>query len=333
MTSRFSSGSQMSAVSPQAGNDSPSSSHLGHVTVMLCTFNGELYLAEQLDSIARQTHSKWSVVASDDGSSDATIEILRRYQACWGAEKLKIVNGPRKGFSQNFMSVVCGLEDNSDYYSWSDQDDIWNVDKLEKAIEWIKTVPESIPALYCGRTETVTATGDSAGYSPLFERPPSFSNSLVQSLAGGNTMVLNRAARNLLKAIGRDFSIVSHDWWAYIVICGVGGVVHYDNRPFVRYRQHGNNLVGSNSDFYSRLKRVTMIFSGRFFEWNQKNIAALETIEVLLTNKNQTVLNNFKQSRRGNVAKRFFYLKRSGVYRQTRLGNCALMFAVLCNAI
>ncbi|UVL38920.1 glycosyltransferase family 2 protein [Pseudomonas sp. B21-040] len=318
---------------PQEGKDSPSSAGLDHVTVMLCTFNGERFLAQQLDSIADQTHSRWSVVVSDDGSSDATLDILRSYQARWGVEKLKILDGPRNGFAQNFMSIVCDLADTSDYYSWADQDDIWHEEKIAKALEWIKTVPDHVPALYCGRTETITASGESVGKSPLFKRPPSFNNSLVQSLAGGNTMVFNRAAQQVLKNIGRSFPIVSHDWWAYLVICGVGGIVHYDERPFVCYRQHGSNLVGSNSDLYSRLKRLGMMFSGRFQEWNQNNITALESMQSLLTTSNRSILNDFKRARNGSIAKRFLNLKRSGVYRQTKLGGCALMLAVLCNAI
>lgn len=333
MTSRFTSGSQKSSVVTPDGGECLHSAHEAHVTVMLCTFNGERFLAEQLDSIARQTHTKWSVVVSDDGSSDATLDILRSYQSRWGGDKLVIVNGPRKGFAKNFMSVAYGLEGASDYYSWADQDDIWHEEKIEEALNWIGTVPENIPALYCGRTETITADGTSVGQSPLFKRPPSFSNSLVQSIAGGNTMVFNRAALKVLKAIGSDFSIVSHDWWAYMVVCGIGGVVHYDERSFVRYRQHGGNLVGANSSFFSRLKRIRMILSGRFCVWNQLNITALESMESLLSNESKTILCDFKQSRNGNVFKRIFYLKRSGVYRQTWFGGCALIFAVLCNAI
>lgn len=333
VTNRFTSSSQKRSAASQYGNDSLPSAQGDHVTVMLCTFNGERFLAEQLDSIAGQTHASWSVLVSDDGSSDATLDILRAYQARWGDNRLNVVDGPRKGFAQNFMSIACGLEISSDYYSWADQDDIWHEKKIEKALEWIKTVPENEPALYCGRTETVTADGFSVGQSPLFGRPPSFNNSLVQSIAGGNTMVFNRAALKILKAVGNDFPIVSHDWWAYLVVSGVGGIVHYDENSYVRYRQHDSNLVGSNSGFFSRLKRMRMILSGRFCIWNQQNIAALESMRTLLSNENQTILRDFKQARTGNVVKRFVYLKRSGVYRQTRFGNCALLFAVLCNAI
>ena len=83
--------------------------------------------------------------------------------------------------------------------------------------------------------------------SPLFRRPPSFRNALVQSLAGGNTMVLNRPARDLVALASRRARFVSHDWWAYLLVTGAGGAVHYSAKPLVRYRQHAHNLVGANT--------------------------------------------------------------------------------------
>ncbi|WP_342367198.1 glycosyltransferase family 2 protein [Pseudomonas sp. TH15] len=333
MASRFTSGSQQSLAIFEEGKENRPSNQSVHVKILLCTFNGERFLAEQLDSIAAQTHENWSVTVSDDGSSDRTIDILREYKSRWGAEKLLIVDGPRAGFAQNFMSLVCDLEGRSDYYSWADQDDIWDAYKIERALECIGRTPADTPVLYCGRTNIVTENGEPVGQSPLFKRPPSFCNSLVQSLAGGNTMVFNHSAQKLLMSVGRKFPIVSHDWWAYLVITGVGGTVYYDKQPHLNYRQHAGNIVGANSSFFARLKRLKMIFSGRFYDWNQKNIFALETMQYSLTMNNQRVLESFQKARSGGVVTRVFYLKRSGVYRQTLLGGCALVFAVLCNAI
>ena len=69
---------------------------MSHVAILMGTFNGEKFLREQLDSIAAQTHQNWVVGASDDGSSDATLEILLEYQKQWGAGKLEIMFGYQK---------------------------------------------------------------------------------------------------------------------------------------------------------------------------------------------------------------------------------------------
>ena len=111
----------------------------------------------------------------------------------------------------------------------------------------MRTQDGSLPLLFCSRTLTITESGTPVGMSPLFRRTPSFRNALVQSLAGGNTMVLNRAARDIVALASRRARFVSHDWWAYLLVTGAGGVVHYSAKPLVRYRQHAQNLVGANT--------------------------------------------------------------------------------------
>lgn len=76
------------------------------VAILLSTYNGERFLVEQLDSLLAQTHRDWIIYASDDGSIDSTLAILREYQQRVGEERFFIFNGPRQGFAKNFMSLV-----------------------------------------------------------------------------------------------------------------------------------------------------------------------------------------------------------------------------------
>ena len=173
------------------------------VAILLCTYNGARFLAEQLDSLEAQTHQNWVVIASDDGSSDQTLEILRQYQTKWSSGKLTIRSGSQKGFCQNFLSLACDPEIKADYYAFCDQDDVWLPGKLEAALaNIIANQSDDVPYLYCGRTKYVTENLKPCGMSPLFVFPPSFRNALVQSIAGGNTMVFNLAAKNLIEKVG-----------------------------------------------------------------------------------------------------------------------------------
>ncbi len=169
------------------------------VAVLMGTFNGERFLAEQLDSLAAQTHPDWELWASDDGSKDNTLAILEAYRAKWGGERLTVLRGPARGLATNFLSLACKSGIQADYYAYSDQDDIWEPDKLSRAVSWLERMPPSEPALYCSRTMLVDAAGKEMGLSELHARPPCFANALVQNIAGGNTMVFNNAARNLLR--------------------------------------------------------------------------------------------------------------------------------------
>ena len=303
------------------------------VAILLCTFYGQDFLAQQLDSFAAQTHANWEVWAADDGSKDGTHSILKDYQQKWSDGQLTIHAGAAKGFAANFLFLTCKTNIVADYYAYSDQDDIWELNKLARAVEWLESIPSSIPAVYCSRTRLVDASNKDIGLSPLFSKPPSFSNALMQNIGGGNTMVFNNAARDLLREAGEDLPIVTHDWWVYMLITGCGGQVFYDTEPSVRYRQHENNLVGTNGTWQARLKRLHMLWRGYFRSWNDRNIAALLTMNHRLTPDNRKTLTYFIKARKMGLVPRLFYFKLSGIYRQTFLGNLGLIAGALFRRI
>lgn len=305
----------------------PDSSHdLPRVAILLTTYNGSKFLEEQLQSIIEQTHARWTLYVSDDGSSDDTLTIIESYQATLGGERVRLFHGPRRGFAQNFLSLIRSPEVCGDYFAFCDQDDIWFPDKLERSLAQVPRV-ENAPALYCSRTRLIDEAGHEIGYSPLFDRPPSFCNALVQSLAGANTMLLNPAARALLAQIPLEAPVVSHDWLCYLLVSGCGGQVCYDPKPTLDYRQHGGNLIGSNSGFGDRLRRVRKMFAGTFRDWNRQNLLALSYCASQFETHNRIVLDQFKSARDAGLLQRLYLLRRAGVYRQTGFGNIGLLLA------
>jgi len=303
------------------------------VAILMCSYNGESFLAEQLESFQQQSHRDWTVYVSDDGSQDRTLDILQATTTQWEAGRLQVFDGPGRGFVANFLSLTCRADIHADYYAWADQDDIWKHEKLEKAIAWLKSIPENVPALYCGRTELISETGLPFGFSPKFALAPHFSNALVQNIGGGNTMVFNHATRALLQEAGDKLNVPSHDWWAYQLISGVGGAVHYDPVPTVLYRQHDENVVGTNSNWWARIKRLRMAFGGLFYEWNTLNIKALGTMRHRLTQEHLVKLDQFKAAREQPLFSRILGFKRAGLYRQTVFGNLGLILATLLKKI
>ncbi|MGV6396596.1 glycosyltransferase family 2 protein [Pseudomonas caspiana] len=303
------------------------------VSLLMCTYNGARFIDQQLSSLERQSYTNWTLVVSDDGSHDNTLEIVRAFAERSGSDRVKIIEGPRQGFASNFLSLTAREDIRADFYAWSDQDDIWHEDKLQTALNWIATIPSETPALYCARSELIGDTGTAEGFSPLFSRPPHFSNALVQSIAGGNTMVFNQAARDLLRDAGGSVDVPSHDWWAYLLISGAGGIIHYDQQPKLLYRQHNQNLIGSNATWCARLKRLHMVFKGSFHDWNSRNICALETMGDRLTQEHQVRLAHFKAAQHRNLLSRIQSFRRAGLYRQTRSQNLALLLAVLFKKI
>ena len=176
---------------------------------------------------------------------------LSDFGECHAPRRTWIMRGPGQGFAQNFLALLRQAGPLVPYAAFCDQDDVWLRHKLARALAHLRTVPRGLPGLYAGRTMICDDDLKPLRASPLFKHPPRFENALVQSIGGGNTMVMNRAALDLLQdTAGQAKGIVSHDWWAYQLIAGAGGVVIYDRMPTVLYRQHSGNLVGASDSAF-----------------------------------------------------------------------------------
>lgn len=296
--------------------------------IILCTYNGGQYLDEQLASYAAQTTSDWDLFVYDDGSTDKTETLVQTFQqqvlpraVHWQR------NATKRGFALNFLYGLVNTPDHYDYYAFSDQDDVWAKNKLARAQQFFSNVPENIPAVYGTRTTLTDAQGNVIGLSRLFNKRPSFKNALMQSIAGGNTMVLNRAARDLIHRADKNINVESHDWFIYQLVTGAGGIMHYDVMPTLLYRQHGGNLIGSNLGFFARFSRMLNLFNGTFQGWMDRNLDALSKNTHLLTAENQAFLQSFIAARHGPVYQRPVSFVTLGFYRQQRIDNMALFCA------
>ncbi|MEH6585330.1 MAG: glycosyltransferase family 2 protein [Halioglobus sp.] len=301
------------------------------VAVLLCTYNGNRFLSSQLESLLNQAAVSVSLTASDDGSTDNTVQILRDCSR-HNRQIIDLRQGPRAGAAQNFLSLICDKNISANYFAYADQDDIWDEDKLSRAVSALAECHPNRPALYCARTRSLSASGEISGCSPLFCRSPSFANALVHNIGGGNTMVMNRASRELL-CRGGNVDVVSHDWWTYLLVSGAGGTVIYDPEPCLDYRQHSANQIGANTGIKRRASRYLEALNGRNRDWNSRNISALEQNAALLTPDNQQRLRSFSQSRHGGLLTRFRGIRRAGLYAQTFSGNLGLFFATLLKKI
>lgn len=301
------------------------------VAILLCTKDGEAFLAEQLDSIERQSHRNWRLVASDDGSTDRTLSILDGFRQRH-PDRVDIRQGPRRGFCANFLSLATDSAIEADYYAYCDQDDIWEPEKLSRALDRLRIQGEDVPALYCSRTRLIDRKGAEIGLTRKLGRPPGFRNALVENICSGNAMVFNQAARHLLVRAGM-VGVFFHDWWAYLLITACGGVVHYEPTPDVLYRQHGNNIIGPNIGMRGMAIRAAVLLDGRFGRWIDANLHALDGVIDLMQPENQNTLRQFRRARGVGPVARLACLKRSGAYRQTVTGNAALAFAALLGRV
>jgi glycosyltransferase involved in cell wall biosynthesis len=303
------------------------------VVVFLATYNGQKFLAQQLDSLKAQSHTNWELWVSDDGSKDNTLALLEGHQKSCTLNSCFIHQGPGKGFAQNFLSLVCKPQAIAQYYAYCDQDDYWHKDKLKKALAWLETSDPAKPALYCSRTKLIDEQNKGLGYSPKYKKGPGFANAMVQNIAAGNTIVLNHAAVELLRKAGDEVVVPAHDWWTYLLVSGAGGSVFFDVHPTIDYRQHGLNVLGANTGWMARMHRIKRLFRGDFQRWNDQNVKALCSVLPLLTGENQKLLKEFALMRKEKWLRRCLKTKKMGLYRQTLLGNLGLAVAAVFNKL
>jgi len=298
------------------------------VAIMMCTYNGERYLDEQLASFVQQSHRTWSLHISDDGSSDRTHQLIENFAQTYPGHTVTWREGPRQGFSKNFVSLMCDESIAADYFALADQDDVWFPDKLERALAALQTVPSNVPALYGSRTALVDESLQRMGMSPLFRNQPDLRNALVQTFAGGNTMVMNAAARRLLLKAGAEVDVYAHDWWLSLVVAAVGGPLLYDPQPSLYYRQHRGNQLGHNTSIRGKWQRFEKLFSGNFAEWSNRNLTALEALRSEIPKSNQQLLDDYAAWRQQGLSQRLKGMWRSALFRQDLPGQLALWLAV-----
>jgi glycosyltransferase involved in cell wall biosynthesis len=298
------------------------------VTVLMATYNGAAFLDEQLRSIAgQQGVGRVDLYVSDDGSTDDTLARLADWAARWDRGTFQVVRGPGQGFAENFRSLAASVPVPEGYVAFSDQDDVWHPDKLEAAIRLLGPLGVR-PAVYLSRTRLVDISGAHLGESPLFARPPAFRNAIVQSIGGGNTIVLDRPGFALFAESCRRTGFVSHDWWAYMLVTGAGGTACYDPVPHIDYRQHGSNLVGANTGWPARLDRLKRLLGGGFSAWTDRNLASLAACRDLLTEESRQLVDDLAAIRSTGFPCNLLRLRRAGLYRQTAFGNLGLAAAV-----
>ena len=302
------------------------------VAVLMGVFEGARFLPEQLSSIQAQSHGNFELWVSRDCDREDVGAVLEEQAAVFGPNRFFVLEGPKKGFAANFLSLVFNPEIEADYFAYSDQDDVWERGKLSRAIAALEGVPETSPALYGSRSRLIDEDGRALGLSPLRGRPPSFKNALVQNIMSGHTMVMNRAARELLRASGVE-DVPFHDRWTYLLVTGTGGHVLYDPQPSVLHRRHLQNLTGLPMHPLDRFQRIRRLLTGQVRNTNAANIRALNEARFLLTPENQRVLDVYSESRRNRLLRRIKGIRKSGVYRQTRVGSIGLLTASLLNKL
>jgi len=297
------------------------------VEILLSTYNGDKYLHELLLSLTSQTHTNLTIRIRDDGSSDNTKQIIDKFAEI--DNRCVVAYGANLGPAASFFTLLRSASEHADYYAFCDQDDIWVPDKIESAIKLLAECSASDPLLYFCRLEYTDKSLEHICYKDL---PTSigFGNALVQNIAAGCSMLVNKSARKLI--IQSDASkFLMHDAWIYLVVSAFGKLV-YDKRALIRYRLHESNTIGGNHNFIKRiigrLKRIAnrrkcYLFYEQALEFKKQYYNQLSTY-------NRLTLDLYILSKSSYIA-RFKLLFSSCIWRQSIKDDFYLRLLILCN--
>lgn len=232
------------------------------VDILLATYNGEKYIREQIDSILNQTYKEFRLLISDDGSTDGTRDILNEYKA--KDDRIEIfMQEENLGVVKNFEFLLKKVE--AKYYMFSDQDDIWKDEKIEKSLNKIE---EGFDLVYSDLEvvdENLNVTYESywklKGIYKKIKKYNNFESLYLNNFITGCTVISKKELIDSFMPLPNMSKFVLHDYWISLII-SQNGKIAYIEEPLIKYRQHKNNKVGSKkkSDELKSIDEIRSLF-------------------------------------------------------------------------
>ncbi len=266
------------------------------VRIMMATYNGGQFLDEQILSIINQTYENWTLIVQDDGSTDNTIELLEKYSET--DSRIELRNSPESnhGAFYNFHSIANQEKTSGrsyDYYMFADQDDIWNLDKIDVMVSEMEKADNTIPVLLYGDMCVINERGDITINSIVEEQSLQYKNAeslfFSHSIFGCNVIMNNKAFFSVpvIDTSKEIVSILSHDN-LYAKFAGILGRVSYLDIVLMTYRRHGDNATSKQEYGFaiSRIIRRALNLNDLAKDHARNYSHSLETIRLLRSDTN-----------------------------------------------
>lgn len=264
------------------------------VNILMSTYNGEKFVAEQIESIQKQTFTDWQLLIRDDGSTDRTCQIADSFIS--KDSRIRLIKAENVGVIESFHQLL--KMESADFYFFADQDDYWLPQKLEIILAEASKHDNSQPIMYYTDLKVTDKNLTVMSESMIRSQSDHANTQLVQELTentvtGGASMI-NHALAQLWQTTS---DVIMHDWYLAVLASALGELVYID-QPTHLYRQHDANVLGART-LSKRIKR--WIHPSAWFAkywWlitsSQKQAKKLLTEnENLLTEKNRQLISAY----------------------------------------
>lgn len=229
---------------------------MGKIDLLLATYNGARYLPAQIRSLQNQTYDDWTLYIHDDGSTDATLDVVRRFAA--GDARIRLVDDGRRFGSpaDNFLHLLS--LSTAPYAVFCDQDDIWLENKLERLYDTISRAEDGRPlAAYCNAYVYNPTAGTIDGYATLCHPRKLGDAFFMNGGVQGCSIILNAALRAI--CTDRPPYVVMHDHLATLAALAFGRLLYVDERLML-YRRYPGAVTGET---YGTFRRRLGVFFRR----------------------------------------------------------------------
>ena len=223
------------------------------VNIVLSTYNGAKFLAEQIESIQKQTFTDWQLLIRDDGSTDETPQIIQQFAT--SDKRIKFINADNRenfGVIKNFFTLV--KFELADYYFFSDQDDVWLPNKMATMLDEAQKYDQAKPLMvYMDLSvvdQNLVVTQPSMIQSQSHHANTTLLPELTENTVTGGVSMINQALASRWQSTEQ---IIMHDWYLALLATAIGELVYID-QPGELYRQHENNVLGART-LRKRLKK------------------------------------------------------------------------------
>lgn len=301
------------------------------IDILMATYNGELYIKEQIESILNQTYKDWKLYIRDDKSKDQTLNVIKKYTKEYPDKIILIEDnlgglGAKKNFSQLLKYSK------NEYCMFCDQDDVWLQDKIKISLDEIQKAEsvydKSTPILVHTDLKVVNEKLEIINesywqFQGLDSKYSGLNKLLVENNITGCTVIINKSLKSKVQEVPEE--AIMHDWWIGLVAGTLGKIIQIDNKTIL-YRQHSNNVVGASGinsikNISSKLDKKQInssiykgICQGKKFYEMYKNV---------ITEEHKSIIMNFINLKQQNYLNRKKIIIKNKFYKYNKIKRIA----------